>query len=43
LPLANDGRISIYGLVLKRTGGGVTSILIAAGDAHALIATVTWY
>jgi hypothetical protein len=41
-PLTNDGRVSTYQLVPKKTGSRVTSLVITVDDATELATSVVW-
>jgi hypothetical protein len=41
-PLADDGTVSTYSLVPKKTGGRVKNIVVSVGDTSALLSKAQW-
>lgn len=41
-PLTDDGRLSTYSLVPKKTGGRVKNVVVTINDASALLDTAQW-
>jgi len=41
-PLTDDGTVSKYSLVPKKTGGRVKNLIVTIGDATALVKTAQW-